>query len=172
MARRERCVLPGVPVHITQRGVNRCETFSSDRDRSTYLRLIAGNLSDARVHILGWCLMTNHIHLIALPECEDSLAILLRRAHGRYAQYYNAAMGRSGHLWQNRFFACALGDNHLWKALAYVDRNPLRAGMVPPTPHLPARRRYPASYRSTAPCCRTDTQASRHSAPSRPADCM
>ena len=59
--------------------------------------------------ILGYCLMSNHVHLIAVPAREDSLSVLLRRVHGRYAQYYNALSGRSGHLWQNRFFACVLG---------------------------------------------------------------
>jgi len=74
--------------------------------------------------------MTNHVHLIAVPERADSLAVLLRRVHGRYAQYYNTRWGRTGHLWQNRYFACLLEPDHLWTALAYVERNPLRAGMV------------------------------------------
>lgn len=74
--------------------------------------------------------MSNHVHLIAVPAREESLSILFRRVHGRYAQYYNARFGRSGHLWQNRFFACMPGPSHLWSALAYVDRNPVRAGMV------------------------------------------
>jgi putative transposase len=74
--------------------------------------------------------MTNHVHLIAWPVREDSLSIFFRRVHGRYAQYYNACAGRSGHLWQNRFFACVLAPDHLWTALAYVERNPVRAGMV------------------------------------------
>jgi putative transposase len=55
---------------------------------------------------------------------------LLRRVHGRYAQYYNAGHGRSGHLWQNRYFACSLGPGHLWAALAYVEMNPVRARLV------------------------------------------
>jgi len=88
------------------------------------------NLSDAAVSILGYSLMSNHVHVMALPVREDSLSILLRRVHGRYAQYYNARSGRSGHLWQNRFFACVLGPSHLWAALRYVERNPVRAGMV------------------------------------------
>jgi len=74
--------------------------------------------------------MTNHVHLVVMPEREDSLAVLLRRVHGRYAQYYNARYGRSGHLWQNRYFACPLGPGHLWAALEYVERNPVRAGLV------------------------------------------
>ena len=130
MPRRNRCILPDVPCHITQRGVDRCEVFSSDLDRITYLRLLQENLSDAAVRILGYCLMSNHVHLVAIPAKEESLSILFRRLHGRYAQYYNARVGRSGHLWQNRFFACMLGPTHLWAALAYVERNPVRAGMV------------------------------------------
>jgi putative transposase len=130
MPRRNRCIEPGLPCHVTQRGVDRRETFSSDPDRSTYLRLLRENLAHAQARLLGWCLMTNHVHLIVVPEHENSLAVLLRRVHGRYAQYYNTRAGRTGHLWQNRFFACVLGPDHLWTALAYVDGNPVRAGMV------------------------------------------
>ena len=122
--------MSGVPSHITQRGVDRRDVFSSDQDCGTYLRLLRDNLPDAQVHLLAWCLMSNHVHLIAVPEREDSLAMLLRRVQGRYAQYYNTHYGRLGHLWQNRFFACMLGPDHLWTALRYVERNPVRAGMV------------------------------------------
>jgi len=130
MPRRSRCVLSDVPYHITQRGVDKCVTFSTEEDRQTYLRLLGDNLGDADVRLLGWCIMTNHVHLIAIPGREDSLGVLFRRVHGRYAQYYNARSGRTGHLWQNRFFACGLGLDHLWTALVYVDRNPVRAGLV------------------------------------------
>jgi putative transposase len=106
------------------------ETFSDDADRETYIGLLRRNLVDAGASVLGWCLMTNHVHLVAIPEREDSMAVLLRRVHGRYAQYFNARHERAGHLWQNRFFACMLGPGHLWAALAYVEQNPLRAGMV------------------------------------------
>jgi putative transposase len=130
MPRRDRCILAGVPCHVTQRGVDRRETFSADADRETYLGLLRRNLSEAGVGLLGWCLMTNHVHLVVMPERDDSLSVLLRRVHGRYAQYYNARYGRSGHLWQNRYFACSLGPAHVWAALAYVERNPVRAAMV------------------------------------------
>jgi putative transposase len=130
MPRRQRCVLAGVPHHVTQRGVDRCPVFETDSDRSTYTRLLRENLPQAGVRLLGWCLMTNHVHLVALPDSAESLALLLRRVHGRYAQYFNIRSGRSGHLWQNRYFACALGAGHVWRALSYVDRNPVRAGLV------------------------------------------
>jgi len=110
--------------------VVRRETFSDDGDRGTYLRLLQENLVKSETRLLGWCLMSNHVHLIAVPEREDSLSVLLRRVHGRYAQYYNVRAGRTGHLWQNRFFACVLEASHLWTALAYVERNPVRAALV------------------------------------------
>jgi putative transposase len=115
---------------VTQRGVDRTATFIGPDDRHTYLRLIRENLADSQVRILGCCLMTNHVHLIAVPQRDDSLAVLFRRVHGRYAQYFNIRRGRTGHLWQNRFFACCLGSSHLWRALAYVERSPVRAGLV------------------------------------------
>lgn len=123
-------MLPDVPCHVTQRGVDRRTTFTTDDDRLTYLRLLRENLADAQVRVFGWCLMSNHVHLVVLPQKENSLSVLFRRLHGRYAQYFNARWGRTGHLWQNRFFGCALGATHLRAALAYVDRNPVRAKIV------------------------------------------
>ena len=84
----------------------------------------------AGVKILAYCLMLNHIHLVCVPEAEDSLAACLMRTHGRYSQYLNARRQRSGHLWQNRFYSCPLEERHLWTALRYVELNPVRAGLV------------------------------------------
>ena len=106
MPRNPRCVLPGVAHHVTQRGVNREDVFYSHRDRETYLTLVQDQRNDAGVRILGWCLMTNHVHWVVVPEQEDSLAVLFRRVNGRYAQYLNAGRRRTGHLWQNRYFSC------------------------------------------------------------------
>ncbi len=74
--------------------------------------------------------MTNHIHAVVIPERADSLAILFRRVHGRYAQYVNTRRGRSGHLWQGRYYSCPLDGAHLATALRYVEENPCRAGLA------------------------------------------
>jgi putative transposase len=126
----QRCVLPCQAYHITQRGTNRQRVFFTGSDCSAYLRLVAQNLEDAGVRVLAWCLMTNHVHFVAVAGREDSLSVLFRRAHGRYAQLLNAQRLRSGHLWQNRFYSCALSPTHLGRALAYVERNPIRAAMA------------------------------------------
>ena len=130
MPRRDRCQFPGLPCHVTQRGVNRSETFYIRADWETYLRLVQTHQAEAGVEILGWCLMSNHVHWIVVGSRPDSLSVFFRRVHGRYAQYFNARWGRSGHLWQNRFFSCPLEGGHLSLALAYVDLNPVRAGLV------------------------------------------
>jgi putative transposase len=130
MPRTLRVIEPGLPHHVTQRGVDRQPVFFTAADRATYLRLIAENQADARALVMAYCLMNNHVHWIVTPQRADSLAVLFRRVHGRYAQYLNERRGRTGHLWQNRYFCCPLERGHLWTALRYVEMNPVRAGLV------------------------------------------
>ncbi|MBA3976138.1 MAG: hypothetical protein C0504_18175 [Candidatus Solibacter sp.] len=111
MPRVARVVIPEVAHHMTQRGTGRQMVFYTRGDRVSYLRLLKENSERAGLRILAYCLMPNHIHLIAAPREAASLAVALRRAHGRYAQYFNARKLRSGHLWQNRFFSCPM-DEH------------------------------------------------------------
>jgi putative transposase len=130
MARTARIVLPGLPHHVTQRGNRRADVFFTDEDRATYLRWLKEYAHEAGVAILGYCLMANHIHLVAVPKRADGLERLLRPLHTRHAQRINRREEWSGHLWQGRYFASALDDAHLWAALRYVDRNPVRARLV------------------------------------------
>ncbi len=130
MARTARVVAEAVPYHITQRGNNRQDVFLLPEDRRFYLDLLRAKCSEHGVAVLGYCLMTNHVHLIAIPKRPDSLARAIGQTDGRYAQWFNRRNRRIGHLWQARFKSCALGRSHLIAALAYVDLNPVRARMV------------------------------------------
>jgi REP-associated tyrosine transposase len=130
MARKARLVAPGIPHHATQRGNNRQNVFLSDDDRRFYLDTLRDKCALHGVSLLGYCLLSNHVHLIAVPQRPDSLAQALGRTHGAYAQRFNRLHRASGHLWQNRFFSCALGPSHLLSALAYVDLNPVRARLA------------------------------------------
>jgi len=130
MPRNSRVVLPGIPYHVTQRGTNRQPVFFSITDRKLYLRLLHENLGDAGGRILAYCLMTNHVHFIVVPDREDTLAVLFGRANGRYAQATNIERGRCGHLWQARFHSCPMSQTHLWIGLRYVEENPCRAGVA------------------------------------------
>jgi putative transposase len=123
-------VIPGVPHHITQRGNNRENVFFSDRDRVLYLQMLRHHSLRQQTRILAWCLMTNHVHLILVPGGPESLALTLGQAHSQYSLELNRQQSRIGHLWQNRFFSCALAPSHLLAAMHYVELNPVRAGMT------------------------------------------
>ena len=99
-------------------------------DRRVYLHLLKEQSERFGFRVQGYCLMTNHVHLAGTPADEASLAKAIGRTHFLYTQYINRLHGRSGHLWQNRFFSCPLDELHLWRALAYLERNPVRARMV------------------------------------------
>ncbi len=130
MPRPARVVAVGVPHHITHRGNNRQDVFLTDEDRRRYQQLLLLNLAPCQADLLGWCWMSNHVHLIVVPQADDSLARLVRRVHSSYAQDFNRRRGRDGHLWRSRFYSCPLGRSHLGAALLYVDLNPVRAAMT------------------------------------------
>jgi putative transposase len=130
MARFARVVAIETAHHVTQRGIDQQKVFFTDADRNIYLDCLTKFCAQARTRILAYCLMSNHVHLVLVPEEPHSLAVAMRRTHSRYATYLNARRDRAGHLWQNRFFSCPMDDAHLWVALRYVERNPVRANLV------------------------------------------
>jgi putative transposase len=127
MSRLARAIAVGCAHHITQRGNNRQPVFLVDEDRQVYLELLREQADKYGLEILAYCLMDNHIHLVAIPHKEDALAKAVGRTRLRYTQYFNRSHQRSGHLWQGRFSSCALDGRHLWLALKYVELNPRRA---------------------------------------------
>ncbi|MDP1605464.1 MAG: transposase [Rhodocyclaceae bacterium] len=126
MPRLSRTVFAGIPHHITQRGNRREDIFFVDEDREAYLTWLREYCELHEVEILAYCLMTNHIHLVAVPARDDGLQRVFKPLHMRYAQRINRAHGWKGHLWQGRFFSSPLDDAYLWAAVRYVERNPVR----------------------------------------------
>ena len=127
MARQPRIVLPGVAHHVTQRGNNRQDVFFVDDDRRMYLSCLKESAALYGLEVFAFCLMTNHIHLVATPHTEDALARAIGPTHLMYAQYVHRLHRRLGHFWQNRFYSCPLDEAHAHNAAAYVELNPVRA---------------------------------------------
>ncbi len=125
-----RIVVPEYPHHVTQRGVRSLPIFRGDEDRQSYLEFMSRETQRFRVEILAWCLMTNHVHLIAVPRDERTLARAIGEAHKRYSRMRNFAEGVRGYLFQGRFGSCVLDEKHLTVPVRYVENNPVRAGMV------------------------------------------
>jgi putative transposase len=130
MPRIARVVVPGLPHHVTQRGVRRMDVFFSDEDRFAYLAFLAKQARAHGVEFLAWCLMTNHIHLVATPNTESSLAKGIGEAHKRYSRMINSREGWRGYLFQGRFFSCPIEPTALLGVVRYVLRNPVRAGIA------------------------------------------
>ena len=130
MARLARVVAVGTPHHVTQRGNGRRVIFESASDRLVYLDLLRRRCGIHGLALVGYCLMSNHIHLVTIPQQADSLLLALKHTHGRYATYFNALHASSGHAWQGRYYSCPLDEPHFWAALRYTELNPVRALMV------------------------------------------
>src|SRR3990172_4451456 len=108
MPRIARPVFSGVPHHITQRGNRREDVFFTDEDRLAYLAWMKEYAEKYKVDILAYCLMTNHIHIVAVPSSEEGLQQVLKPLHMRYAQRFNRTQGWTGHVWQGRYFSSSL----------------------------------------------------------------
>lgn len=130
MVRLARIVVPGCAHHITQRGNRRADVFCCERDYEKYLELCKMYFCRHGLEIYAYCLMSNHVHFVAVPNHTKSLGLAFRDTHQAYSAYFNRQLGETGHLWQGRFFSSPLDENHLWAAVRYVEMNPVRAGMV------------------------------------------
>ena len=130
MPRQARVLFPHLPHHITQRGNRREDVFFDDEDREVYLAWLREYAVRHGVEVAGYCLMTNLVHLILIPPDEDSLHLLLKPLHMRYAQRLNRKRQQQGHVWQGRYFSSPLDGDYFRAAMRYVERNPVRARLV------------------------------------------
>jgi putative transposase len=132
MPRGPRLIVPGIALHVVQRGHDRRDCFRQDTDYLVYL----ANLRDLSVRMQcalhAYCLMTNHIHLLLTPSTSEGCARLMRNLGQRYVQYFNRRYGRTGTLWEGRYHSCLVDSaSYVIACHRYIERNPVRAGMVP-----------------------------------------
>lgn len=77
--RQSRFVEAGIPLHITARGNYQQTIFHTAEDRAEYLKLLTRHSRTEGLELLGWCLMTNHVHLLAIPERREAPARTMKR---------------------------------------------------------------------------------------------
>ncbi len=122
--------MPGIPHHVTQRGNRRQHTFFSQNDYRLYVTFMAEYCRRCKVEIWAYCLMPNHVHLIAVPSSENALRLAIGEAHRRYTLRINSREDWKGHLWQGRFSSYPMDERHVVAAARYIELNPVRAGLV------------------------------------------
>jgi putative transposase len=130
MARIARVVIPDYPHHIIQRGNRRQDVFFSNQDKEAYIDLLFEQIRKWNITIWAYCLMDNHVHIIALPKDEKSLASGIGETHRKYSRMINFRKGWRGYLWQGRFISYPMDEKYFYSAVRYIERNPIRAGLV------------------------------------------
>jgi putative transposase len=130
MPRISRAVAVGYPHHLTQRGNYRQTVFAKAEDYGHYLELLGHYAQRHDLEIWAYCLMPNHVHLVGVPQAEDSLAKVFHCVHMLYSQYVNRKTEAAGPLWQGRFYSCVLDDAHVYAAVRYGELNPVRSGLA------------------------------------------
>ena len=130
MPRLARVVVQDIPHHVTQRGNRNQPVFFSDDDKKEYLKLVLAHAKRHGVQIWAYCLMTNHVHFIAVPSSEKSLTATFQEAHRLYTRRINFREGWRGYLWQGRFSSFPMDEEYLVAAVRYVEQNPVKAKLV------------------------------------------
>ncbi len=138
MPRKPRFIIPGVPVHIIQRGHSREPVFFEDDNFVAYLNWLQEGAERYDCAIHAYVLMTNHIHILATPAGKDSITRMMQYVGRRYVPYINDTYGSSGSIWEGRYKASLVQEeDYLLTCMRYIELNPVRANMV----------RSPAYYR-------------------------
>ncbi|MDI1237862.1 MAG: transposase [Polaromonas sp.] len=131
MARLPRLSLPGYPHHVILRGNNRQAIFACPADYQTLLDLVEEHARKSGIAVHAYVLMSNHFHLLVTPESADSLPRMMQAVGRRYVRYFNDSQGRSGTLWEGRYRSTPIQtEPYLLACMAYIDLNPVRAGLV------------------------------------------
>ena len=131
MPRKPRFYLPGTPVHIVQRGHSREPVFFENDNYSAYLEWLEQASERYGCAIHAYVLMTNHIHILATPDNQNSISQMMQYLGRHYVPYINHNYGSSGSIWEGRYKASMIHeDEYLLTCMRYIELNPVRANMV------------------------------------------
>jgi len=132
MGRLPRAIDDGLVYHALNRVNNRAAVFGDDDDHLAFLQALAATKQRYPFRLFGYCLMTNHFHLLLRPELGQSISRILQSLTVAHTWRYHKGHQTSGHVWQGRFKSPVIQDDmHLLIVLRYIEANPLRARMVP-----------------------------------------
>jgi putative transposase len=131
MARHPRLEVPGIPLHVIQRGNNRGLCFLADADRSLYLLCMREASYRHQCAIHAYVLMPNHVHLLVTPQATGGVAAMMQDVGRRYVRIFNDEHGRTGTLWEGRYKSSLIDtETYLMTCHRYIELNPVRAGLI------------------------------------------
>lgn len=131
MTRPRRYCPAEIPVHVVQRGNNRCDCFYSSEDKATFIKHLRQSAETFSVDVHAWVLMSNHFHLLVTPHADDAVSRFVQHIGRDYVRYFNRKYDRSGTLWEGRFNSCLIQtERYFLVCQRYIELNPVRAGMI------------------------------------------
>ncbi len=131
MPRTARASVGGVCYHVINRGNAKNEIFHKPADYQAFVGLLGEACRRLPMRVLAYCLMPNHIHLALWPHADEDLSRWMQWLLTAHVRRYHTHYQSSGHVWQGRFKAFPIQqDDHLLTVLRYIERNPVRAGLV------------------------------------------
>lgn len=131
MPRTARASVGNLCYHVINRGNGQAAVFHADGDYAAFETLLGQASERLPLRLLAYCLMPNHFHLVLWPHRDGELSRWMQWLLTAHVRRYHRLRGTSGHVWQGRFKAFPIQqDAHLLTVLRYVERNPLRAGLV------------------------------------------
>ena len=136
MPRQPRFFAADQPLHVIQRGNNRCKIFGNDDDYLVFHDWLVDACHHHECLVHAYVLMTNHVHLVMTPRHAHSVGNVMQYMGRRYVPYFNRKYGRTGTLWEGRYRSTLIdSEQYLFTCLRYVELNPVRAGLVPQPSH-------------------------------------
>lgn len=130
MPRALRCDSPLRVLNIGQKGHNGQIIFYYDEDREYYLECLQNACKKFGVVLLGYVLMSNHIHALFYGDIEKCASVF-QSIGSTYVRWFNRKYGRTGTLWNSRFYSKPVQDEQQFlQTAAYIFNNPVKAGIV------------------------------------------
>jgi putative transposase len=131
MGRNERVYVPGMSMHVIQRGLNHMPIVHQTADYEIYLAHLRRAAEENHVAVHGYVVMTTHIHLLVTPAEMGTLSSMMQSLGARYTKFFNRSYQRSGTLWNGRYSSFLVDTDRYWlTCLRYIEQNPVRANMV------------------------------------------
>ena len=131
MPRKPRFFMPGIPVHVVQRGHSRNPIFFEPGDYAAYLSWLKEGADKYQCAIHAYVLMTNHVHILVTPDDKAGISRMMQYVGRKYVPYINVSYGTSGSIWEGRYKASLVDeDSYFLTCMRYIELNPVRAEMV------------------------------------------
>jgi putative transposase len=131
MPRSARASVGDLCYHVINRGNARAQVFHKAGDYQAFVDLLRESAKRVPMRILAYCVMPNHFHAAVWPHADGDLSRWMQRLLTGHVRRYHGHYKTNGHVWQGRFKAFPIEEDvHLLAVVGYIERNPLRAGLV------------------------------------------